>query len=178
MSGRLGVIDHCGFDLLDRIGCTGLYKPRRDASVIKAVSLFCEGAIGLEQRLLGTLTGREGFGSDVNALLSLPEGQLGDLFLGLPPRQADIVDQMRIVLRHLLEVPAKAYLLTPGRDPTAQARHAVAPRHIRRRSERSRLRCPMPGRRKNIVHGNLHIGRGPGALDLKEVEFCGMRTAA
>ena len=59
--------------------------------------------------------------------LSLPEA-LGDLFLDLPSRQTDIVDQMGIVLRQLLKFPAKAHLLAPGRDSASQGRQAVVPR--------------------------------------------------
>jgi hypothetical protein len=35
----------------------------------------------------------------------------------------------------------------------------------------------MRGRRKGIVHGNLHVVLGAQGPDLKEVEFCRKQTA-
>ena len=108
----------------------------------------------------------------------VPEGP-GDLFLGLAFRQADIVDQMGIVLRHLLEFPAKAYPLAPGRDNASQARQAVAPtRHFRRLHRCSRPRCLTRGRREDIVHGNLHMVEGSKRPLPEEVHFCRIRTAS
>ena len=111
---------------------------------------------------------------------SLPEG-LGDLCLDLPSRQTDIVDQMGIVLRLLLKFPAKAYPPAPGRDNASQGRQAVAPtRHFRQPHGRSRPRCLMRGRRKGGVSfiATFIWFEGPGALDVKEDEFCRIRTAS